>query len=222
MNGKAQEEEDQDMAPVKDPEMVSGMDLEDLRDLKREMAKGEDLMNGMDLDIIAKDMNLFKIRQILQPSTTKLGIMNSILGKILLTNSPIAQSLGGDLKKTEIAQDGEVAKKVVSAEMEHPLLQDVSLVESDASLCVINWHAPFLLFQLLLLFSIVDLSKRKNKREKMRRASLSPTTAPATVREELLFPNLKSSSTIHLHSLIRSILYKEHQPKSSDHTSQMY
>jgi hypothetical protein len=38
MNGKAQEEEDQDMVPVKDPEMVSGMDLEELRDLKREMA----------------------------------------------------------------------------------------------------------------------------------------------------------------------------------------
>ena len=152
MNGKVQ-----DMAHVEAlkeaQEVMSGK----VQDMAVEIVLEMKLLNGnssttlsMKPDHVIEEYLVKELNSIHQKFSMGHGMTRNIHGATQPLNLARTLTLGGTLKKTEIARDGEAIMKVsIEEEKEEvPLIAEITSEEPSVSSEIINWHA--LLLSLLL------------------------------------------------------------------------
>ena len=152
MNGKVQ-----DMAHVEALEEAQEVMSGKVQDMAVEIVLEMKLLNGnssttlsMKPDHVIEEYLVKELNSIHQKFSMGHGMTRNIHGATQPLNLARTLTLGGTLKKTEIARDGEAIMKVsIEEEKEEvPLIAEITSEEPSVSSEIINWHA--LLLSLLL------------------------------------------------------------------------
>jgi hypothetical protein len=148
MNGKVQ-----DMAHVEALEEAQEVMSGKVQDMAVEIVLEMKLLNGnssttlsMKPDHVIEEYLVKELNSIHQKFSMGHGMTRNIHGATQPLNLARILTLGGTLKKTEIARDGEAIMKVsIEEEKEEvPLIAEITSEEPSVSSEIINWHALLL------------------------------------------------------------------------------